>query len=140
MMRFAAVVLLCGLPMFAADLPADLEKALEEFDQATVRNDIPTLARLVADDYVLVNSDSSLQDKQSYLADFKVPGFKVEPYVMEQRVERLWDNTAVIGGVIHLKWTLDGKREARLLRVVHVWARRDDRWRATYTQLTRVPQ
>lgn len=126
--------------MFAADLPADLEKALEEFDQATVRNDIPTLARLVADDYVLVNSDSSLQDKQSYLADFKVPGFKVEPYVMEQRVERLWDNTAVIGGVIHLKWTLDGKREARLLRVVHVWARRDDRWRATYTQLTRVPQ
>jgi hypothetical protein len=60
--------------------PTDLAKAIEDYDRATVSNDIAALANLVADDYALVNSDSSLQDKQSYLEDFKVPGFKLDPY------------------------------------------------------------
>ena len=140
-MRLAAIILvLIGLPMFARDLPPDLAKALHEFDRGTIEGDIPTLARLVADDYVLVNSDATVENKQQYLADFKLPGFKIDPYVMEQRIERVWDNTAVIGGLVHLTWTQDGKHQTRLLRFVHVWARRDDHWRATYTQVTRLPQ
>src|SRR5689334_21937935 len=119
-MRFACVILvLIGLPMFAGDLPPDLAKALREFDRGTIEGDIPTLARLVADDYVLVNSDATVENKQQYLADFRLPGFKIAPYVMEQRIERLWDNTAVIGGLVHLNWTQDGQRRTRLLRFVH---------------------
>jgi len=140
MRRLAAVILLLsGLPMFAGDLPPDLATALKEFDQATAGSDICTLARLVADDYVLVNSDATVENKQQYLADFRLPGFKIDPYVMEERVERVWENTAVIGGLVHLNWTQDGKRQTRLLRLVHVWAKRDDHWRATYTQVARVP-
>jgi hypothetical protein len=51
-MRFAGAILfliglpLIGLPIFAGDLPPDLAKALQEFDQATIESDIPTLARL----------------------------------------------------------------------------------------------
>ncbi len=140
-MRLAgAILVILGLPMFAGTLPPDLAKALNEFDQATIESDIPTLARLVADDYVLVNSDATVENKQQYLADFRLPGFKIDPYVMEQRVERVWDNTAVIGGLVHLNWTQDGKHQARLLRFVHVWAKSDNHWRATYTQVTRVLQ
>ncbi len=45
------------------------------------RNDIVALGDLVAEDYLLVNSDSTLQDKPSYLADFAVRGFRIDPYV-----------------------------------------------------------
>ena len=127
-------------PTGATELPRDLARAVNDYDQATIRNDVATLADLVAEDYLLVNSDSTVQNKQQYLADFKVPGFSLDPYVMEQPMLKVWGNTALTGGLLHLSWTLDGRHHKRLLRIAHVWARRDGHWRMTYTQLTRVPQ
>jgi ketosteroid isomerase-like protein len=118
----------------------DLEHALRAYDQATVHNDVAALAQLVCDDYVLVNSDSTLQDKHSYLEDFKVPGFKLDPYVLEQPVRRLWGDTALVAGLVHLSWTLKDEHQSRLLRIAHVWTKLDGRWRLAYTQLTRVSQ
>lgn len=124
----------------AAELPSDLVEAVHAYDRATVSNDVAALAQLVRDDYMLVNSDSTLQDKQSYLEDFKVPGFKLDPYVLEQPLRRLWDNSALVAGVMRLSWTLKGEHHTRLLRIAHVWTRQDGRWRMAYTQLTRVPE
>ena len=121
-----------------ADLPPDLAKAIKEHERATVSNDTATLGDLVADDYLLVNSDSTLQDKQSYLADFTVPGFRLDPSVMEEPVLKIWGNTALTAGRLHLAWTQDGGRHNRQVRIAHVWVKGDGRWRLTYTQLTRV--
>lgn len=121
-------------------LPSDLLKAIEDYDRATVSNDIATLATLVADDYVLVNSDSTLQDKQSYLEDFKVPGFKLDPYELQQQVRKVWGDAALLAGVVRLSWTLEDEHHARMLRIAHVWSRRNGRWQLAYTQLTRIPE
>jgi hypothetical protein len=88
---------------------------------------------------VLVNSDASVENKQQYLADFNLPGFKIEPSVREQPVEKVWNDAAVVGGLVHLNWTQDGQHQARLIRIAHVWALRDGQWRLTYTQVTRAP-
>jgi ketosteroid isomerase-like protein len=133
-------VALLGTLSTAVAMPSDLAKAIEEYDRATVDNDVESLANLVADDYVLVNSDSTLQDKQSYLKDFTVPGFKVDPYELRQKVLKRWGDTALLAGVVSLSWTLDGKREQRQLRIAHVWTRIDGRWHLAYTQLTRIPE
>jgi ketosteroid isomerase-like protein len=122
------------------ELPSDLVEAVRAYDQATISNDVTALARLVRDDYMLVNSDSTLQDKQSYLKDFTVPGFKLDPYVLEQPMHRAWGDSALVAGLLHLSWTLKGEHHARLLRISHVWTRQDGRWRMAYTQLTRVPE
>jgi len=124
----------------AGAAPSDLDDAVRAYDEATVHNDVATLAQLVCDDYTLVNSDSTLQDKASYLEDFKVPGFKLDPYVLEQPVRRVWGETALVAGQVHLSWTLKGEHHARLLRIAHVWTKLEGRWRLAYTQLTRVPQ
>ena len=92
--------------------PTDLAKAIENYDRATVSNDVAALANLVADDYVLVNSDSTLQDKQSYLEDFKVPGFKLDPYELQQPVHKVWGDAALLAGVVRLSWTLKGEHHA----------------------------
>ena len=120
-------------------LPAELAANVAEYRQATMRGDIAALSALVADDYILVNSDSSLQAKASYLADFKLPGFKIERYVIEQPAHAVWGDTALMRGLLHLGWTQDGSQHTRLLRIAHVWRKCDGRWRLTYTQLTRVP-
>ena len=136
----AAILALSAAPALAAELPPDLAKAVRDYDRAQIHNDIPTLERLVADDYVLVNSNATVENKQQFLADFSLPGFKIDPYVVEQPVEKMWGNAAVIGGLVHLSWTQDGKHQTRLLRVAYVWAKRGGRWQATYAQVTRVPQ
>jgi ketosteroid isomerase-like protein len=112
---------------------------VSDYDQAQFRNDVETLERLVTDDYVLVNSDASVENKQQFLADFHLPGFKIDPYVLEQPVNKVWRDGAVIGGLVHLSWTQDGKHQTRTLRVAYVWMKRDGLWRATYAQVTRAP-
>lgn len=140
-MRLAVVALmLCAGPASSAELPPDLAKALKDYDRAQFNNDIPELKRLVSDDYVLVNSDSSVEHKQKVLADHAMEGFKIDPYVLEERVETVWDNAAVVGGLVHLSWMQDGKHQTRVIRLAYVWAKRNGQWQTTYTQVTRVPQ
>lgn len=122
-----------------ANLPADLAQAVEAHSRATVAKDIAALGDLVTDDYLLVNSDATTQDKRSYLADFEKRDFRIEPFTIEQPVARVDGDTAVTGGAMTLRWTQAGRRESRRLRIAHVWSRRDGRWRIAYTQLTRIP-
>jgi ketosteroid isomerase-like protein len=119
--------------------PPDLVRAVEDYNDATVHKDIAKLTELTTDDYMLVNSDSSVQEKASYLADFRAPGFTLDPYKTEQNFYRVHGDSAITGWRFHLTWTQDGKRQDRRLRMVHSWVKQDGRWRIEYTQLTRVP-
>src|SRR4051794_3502358 len=104
-MRFAiALLALSIVPAFVSELPPDLARAATEYDRATVNNDVRSLARLVADDYVLVNSDATVENKKQFLADFLLPGFRIEPYVVEEPIQRAWGSAAVLGGRVHLTW------------------------------------
>jgi ketosteroid isomerase-like protein len=140
-MKLAVAILLLGAaPAFAGELPADLVKAVNDYHQAHFNNDLPELERLVSDDYVLVNSDATVEDKRKVLDDHALPGFKTDPYVVQQPVNQAWDNAAVTSGLVHLSWTLDGTHHTRVVRMAHVWAKRNGQWQATYTQVTRVPE
>jgi ketosteroid isomerase-like protein len=138
----AAVIaaMLSVLPASAAssNLPADLARALDAYHHATTGNDTATLAGLVTDDYVLVNSDASIQGKASYLADFAAPGFRLEPYEVEQPIYSVGADAALTAWTFRLSWTQDGRRQSRRLRIAHFWVREQERWRIAYTQLTRI--
>ena len=121
-------------------LPADLAQAIREYDVATTDNDVAALSRLIADDYMLVNSDSSVENKSQYLADFHLPGFHIDNYTMEEPMLRVWDHFALTGGLLPLTWSQDGARHQRRLRIVHAWVKAESRWQIVYTQLTRIPE
>jgi ketosteroid isomerase-like protein len=140
-MKRLAIVLMClaASSAYADTLPPDLVKAVKDYDLAQTRNDTAALGRLVTDDFVLVNSNAAVEDKRQFLADFHLPGFRIEPYVWEQKVAKAWGDGAITGGLLHLRWTQDGKHPSRWLRISYVWQTRDGHWRATYAQVTRVP-
>lgn len=139
-MKHAVGLLIVGLLAPPAELPSDLARAAREYDQAQFRNDVSALARLVADDFVLVNSNATVENKEQFLADFNLPGFRIDPYVVEEPVQTVWDGGAVLGGLVHPRWTQDGKHQTRTLRVAYVWAKRSGRWQVRYAQVTRVPE
>lgn len=119
---------------------AELIHALAAYHQATVNNDIKALSALVTDDYLLVNSDGSVQDKTSYLADFRVPGFRIDPYEVQQAFIRRRAGAALTGGRFRLQWTQEGRRQVRGLLFAHFWVQQAGQWRIAYTQLTQAPE
>jgi ketosteroid isomerase-like protein len=129
----------CAAAAIAADIPADLRKAVEDYDHAQVKADAAELRRLVADDYVLVNSSGGVQNKSELIADYLAPGYKIEPFKVLEPVEKVWSDGAVMGGLVHLKGTSEGKPFAVTLRFADIWAKRKGKWQVIYTHVS-VPK
>ena len=126
------------LAALAAPLPADLAAAAHAYDAAQVNGDRAALERLVADDYVLVNGAGQVQDKARLIADYVAPGFKLDPFTIEEPVEKVFGDTALLGGRVDMTGTDGGQRFALVVRFVDAWAKRDGQWRVVYSQVTRV--
>jgi ketosteroid isomerase-like protein len=133
-----AALLLCSVAN-AAELPADLAKAVQDYDEAQVHGDKAGLQRLVADDYTLVNSSGRVQSKAELIADYTAPGYKIEPFEILQPVEKVWSDGAVMGGVVNLRGIDGGKPFDVTLRFADIWAKRNGKWQVVYTHVSRPP-
>jgi hypothetical protein len=119
-----AALVLCAASN-AAEIPADLAKAVKDYDEAQVHGNKSELQRLVADDYTLVNSTGRVQNKAQLIADYTTPGYKIEPFEILEPVEKVWSDGAVMGGVVNLRGTDGGKPFAVTLRFADIWAKRN---------------
>ena len=131
--------LLLSLAANAAELPADLAEAVKDYDEAQVHGNKAELQRLVADDYTLVNSSGRVQSKAELIADYTTPGYKLEPFEIQQPVEKVWSDGAVMGGVVDLRGIDGGKPFAVTLRFADIWAKRNGKWQVVYTHVSRPP-
>ena len=120
-------------------LPADLAAAAEAYDQAQMKSDKAALERLLAADYRLFNSGGQVQDKASFITDSVAPGFHMNPFHVDEPLEKVMGDTALLGGMATLSGTDGGKPVTARLRFMDVWAKRDGHWLVVFTQATRVP-
>lgn len=120
-------------------LPPALAKAVAQFDRAQMDGDGAALERLLADDYVLFNSRALVEDKAAFIRDYTAPGSSMKPFAVEDEVVRHWPGGAVLGGVVTLEGTNEGKPYKVRLRFADIWAERDGRWQVVFTEATRVP-
>lgn len=123
----------------ASHIPTDLATAVHGYDQAQIQGNKAELERWLADDYLLVNSSGATETKAQLVADYTAPGFKIEPFTVEQPVERVWGDGAVMGGIATLKGTDSGKPFEMRLRFADIWAKRNGRWQVIYTQVAKAP-
>jgi hypothetical protein len=68
------------------------------------------------------------------------PGYKLEPFTVEEKVEKVMGNAAVLGGVARAKGTSGGEPYDVRLRFIDVWQKRDGRWVVVFSQATRAPK
>ena len=123
----------------SAHVPPDLAAAVHGYDKAQVDGDRKQLERWLADDYLLVNSSGATETKAQLIADYTAPGFDLEPFTVEQPVEKVWKDGAVMGGVATIRGTDGGQRYEMRLRFADIWAKRNGRWQVTYTQVAKAP-
>lgn len=121
-------------------LPADLAKAAHDYDQAQVTSNRAELDRLIAADYRLHNSAGEVQDKASFIADQVAPGYRLEPFTVEEKVEKVMGDAAILGGVARARGASGGQPYDVTLRFIDVWQKRNGRWVVVMSQATRVPK
>lgn len=143
-MRLPAIVaglflMLNASAAWSAALPPDLAAAAKAYDLAQMHSDRAELERLLAPDYRLFNSGGQVQDKASFIAGSVAPGFHMAPFKVEEPLEQVMGDAALLGGVATLSGTDGGKPFSARLRFMDVWAKRGGHWVVVFTQATRVP-
>ena len=118
----AAFLCLTATPVLA-QVPADLQKTMDERDHAISNIDVATWDRLTADDFTLVDDTGTFMTKAQRIAQFKTQ--KPTPYTAPQRVQIKPYGTAYIRRFLSDNlWVLD------------VWVRQGNAWRVAAVQTT----
>lgn len=137
-----AVCALCGWKLSlgaTAGLPADLAAAAADYDRAQVKGDKALLNRLLADDYHLVNGGGQVESKEQFVAESIDPAFKLAPFTVENPIETVWTDGAVLAGEVHLQGQDHGKPFTAHFRFADIWRKRDGAWQVVFTEVTRLP-
>jgi hypothetical protein len=145
--RVVAVVVIAALPLYAWELslgakralPDDLAAAAADYDRAQMKGDKALLNRLLAEDYHLVNGGGQVESKEQFVAESVDPAFKLDPFVVRNPLETVWDDGAVLAGEVHLSGTDHGKPFRAHLRFADVWRKHEGQWQVVFTEVTRLP-
>jgi len=121
-------------------VPADLAQAAKDFDTAQVKGDAALLKRVLADDYLLINSQDKREDKAQFIADYTAPGFRMDPFRIEDQVIMVWSDGAVLGGMVRMTGLSGGKPYSIRLRFSDIWAKRNGTWQVIYTHANHVAE
>jgi hypothetical protein len=138
LLSLTALALSAG-PALSAPLPADLGQAAKAYDQAQLTANGAALGRLLADDYLLVNTTGANETKAQFIADLTDPQYRMGPFSVEESITRVWADSAILGGVTTLNGTDHGKAFSVKVHFADVWAKRGGRWQVIYTQVTKAP-
>lgn len=139
MLTVLLIAILVSPTIRATELPPDLAQAVKDYDQAQINSNRAELERLLADDYTLLNSAGKTETKSQFVAESTAPGFKLEPFVVRDAIEKVWSDGAVMGGIATLRGVDGGKTFEATLRFADIWAKRKGKWQVIYTHVSRAP-
>src|SRR5437588_3771327 len=131
-------------PITQARSVADDEKAVEaldiEYQAAVKQNDVATMDRILADDFVLVTGLGKIYTKPDLLEEARSKRTAYEHQEDSARKVRVWGDTAVVTALLWAKGTEDGKAFDYKLWFSDTYVRTPTGWRYAFAQAsTRLP-
>src|SRR5436190_19542035 len=101
---------------------------------------MPTLNTIYADDFFYNMASGQSQTKNEYLPRYESGNIKVNMSESEARDIRVYGNTAVVNGVVHVNATISGDNKEFRLRYLNVWVKRAKVWELVARQATNIPE
>ena len=140
----AGILMAIG-PTSRAGSSADDEKAVAALDteyQAAVKtNDVATMSRILADDFVLVTGLGKTYTKADLLNEARSKRTVYEHQEDSAQKVRVWGDTAVVTALLWAKGTEDGKAFDYKLWFSDTYVRTPTGWRYVFGQAsTRLPK
>lgn len=105
-----------------------------EYQAAVAKNDLATMARLLADNFTLVTGSGKVYSKQDLLDEAKSGRLQYERQDDSEQTVRLWGNTAVITAKLYSKGTEAGKPFEYTLWFSDTYVRTPSGWRYVFGQ------
>jgi ketosteroid isomerase-like protein len=110
----------------------------KDFQDAIVANNAEAIERFVTEDWIIVNADGRIVEKERFLAVVKSGALRHDTMKLEEPRVRVYGGTAVVTGRATSAGKFMGAEFKTLERATDVFARSDGEWRCVLTQLTRI--
>ncbi|HXJ86763.1 MAG TPA: nuclear transport factor 2 family protein [Candidatus Binatia bacterium] len=110
------------------------------WNRALETNDTKALDLLLADGFVSVDIDGSMQTKREFLASLKAPGYQPPAQaVTEQSKVDVYGNSAIVNGIFRTQIGYKGKSVARRERFLDTWVKINNTWRCVASVAVLIP-
>ena len=110
------------------------------WNRALETNDAKALDLLLAESFVSVDIDGSIQTKREFLAGLKAPGYAAPAQaVTEQSKADVYGDSAVVVGIFRTQSPHKGKTVTRRERFVDTWVKISQTWRCVASVAVLIP-
>jgi ketosteroid isomerase-like protein len=117
----------------------ELLRIEEAFAEAIVRNDLKSMGRLVADDWVVIDPNGEIVDRTRFFEVIKSGALTHDTMDSEDFRVRVYGDSAVVTAITSTKGKFMGEEFITRERATDVLVRREGRWQCVLTHLTRLP-
>ena len=114
----------------------ELLKVEKGFVDAIAKNDLEAIERFVTDDWIIINADGRIIDRERFLEVIKSGTLTHEMMESEDMRVRVYGDSAVVSALTRSKGKFMGQEFTTHERSTDVFVRRDGQWRCVLTQLT----
>jgi ketosteroid isomerase-like protein len=122
-----------------ADTANEIEQIEQQRIQAILDADMPTLYAIYAHDFFYNRAAGDSLTRSEYLPMYASGDLKVNMSMGEGREIRVYGDTAVVTGIVHVNATIKGENKNLHLRYLNVWVKRADGWVLVARQATNLP-
>ena len=116
----------------------ELLKLENAFAEAIVNNDLESIRRLVADDWIIIDPNGEIVDRTRFFEVIKSGVLTHDMMESKDSRVRVYGDSAVVSAVTRTKGKFMGHDFSTQERATDVFVKRDGRWRCVLTHLTRV--
>ena len=114
----------------------ELLKVEKGFVDAIAKNDLEAIERFVTDDWIIINADGGIIDRERFLEVINSGTLTHEMMESEDMRVRVYGDSAVVSALTRSKGKFMGQEFTTHERSTDVFVRRDGQWRCVLTQLT----
>lgn len=137
----ASFLLLISAParVQASDVREVVMDITQQACEAFRTRDLVAVERLLAPEFTLVNSDSTVQIRSEVVAEVSSGEPKYEIFRNHSMVAHVFDDAAIVQGITSLKGTAKGQPFAVDVRFTDTLIRTKGQWQLIVSHVTRIP-
>ena len=118
----------------------ELLKVEKGFTDAIAKNDLEAIERFVTDDWIIINADGGIIDKERFLGVIKSGALTHEMMESDNMRVRVYGDSAVVTALTRTKGKFIGQEFSTHERATDFFVRLNGQWRCALTQLARFTE
>lgn len=116
----------------------EIEALEQQWQQAIVNNNVSKMNRLLADDYIGISSNGTVENKDQALAQRRAGTVRITKLDLNDTHVRVYGDTAVVTSIADLQGTNGATDISGKYRYTRVYARRRGQWKIVSFEASRM--